>query len=296
VAADPLAAPCAGDWCLLRPWQDGPVTIDVLLPRRTCLVRAEASGGSRGHAIAANVDVVALVVGLHPEPNLARVERLLALAWESGGRPAVVLTKADLVSDADLVAEDVARVAAGAPVIWCSAVTRVGVDDVRSLLTNDASVALLGASGHGKSTLANVLVGAEVLTTRAIRDDGKGRHTSVRRELLVVPSGGTVIDTPGLRGVGLPQGGGGGVAAAFADVELLAERCRFHDCGHAGEPGCAVVAAVESGALPARRLDSWRRLEVEQRRMAARSDERMRSGQRGRVKYLSKQQRRLHRT
>jgi ribosome biogenesis GTPase len=203
MARDSLAGPCTGDWCLLREWADGPVTIDRLAPRRTLLQRAEAARGSRGQALAANVDVAAVVVALHPEPNLGRIERLLTIAWESGARPMVLLTKSDLVVDAAAIAEDTRAVAPGVEVIVCSATTGEGIDRVRGFVARGSTLALLGASGHGKSSLANRLVGAPLLTTRTIRDDGKGRHTSVRRELVLLPGAGAVIDTPGLRGVGL---------------------------------------------------------------------------------------------
>lgn len=275
MAADPLAAPVTGDWCLLRPWCDGPFTVEALLPRRTAVVRAEASGTSRGQVLAANADVVAVVVALHPEPNLSRVERLLTLAWESGARPMVVLAKADLVGDADLVAADVRAVAPEVEVVCTSTVSGVGLQRLRPRAGRSTTVALVGLSGHGKSSLANAMVGAEVLAAKRIRADGKGRHTSVRRELVALPGGGAVIDTPGLRGVGV-QDGSRGVAATFADIERLAEGCRFLDCSHTSEPGCAVLSAVADRVLAVRRLDSWRSLHAEQAWMAARARRRLR--------------------
>jgi ribosome biogenesis GTPase len=289
LAADANAAPCTGDWALVRQWPDGPVTIEALAPRRTSLIRAEAYKGSRAQVLAANVDVVAAVVALHPEPNLGRIERLLAVAWESGATPAVVLTKADLVVDSDEIAEDVRAAAPGVTVVCCSTETGRGLPQVRGLLSGGRTMVLVGASGHGKSTLTNALVGADVLTTRQIRDDGRGRHTSVRRELLLVPGGGALIDTPGLRGVGL-QRDGGSLGAAFPDVESLTEACRFGNCRHVGEPGCAVLEAVASGELPVRRHESWLKLRRELDRAEARVAARMRSsGPRpsGRVTYWS---------
>jgi ribosome biogenesis GTPase len=277
MAADPSSAPCTGDWCLVRSWPDGPVTVETLAPRRTRLVRADASRSSHGQVLAANIDVVAVVVGLHPEPNLGRVERLLAVAWESGALPLVLLTKADLVVDSDAIAEDVRSAAPEVEVICCSTTTGRGVDEIRALLATGRTMVMVGASGHGKSSLTNALVGADVLTTRRIRDDGKGRHTSVRRELLVLPGGGAVIDTPGLRGVGLQHDAG--VAEAFPDVEALAHRCRFRDCHHDGEPGCAIRAALADGTLPVRRWESWQRLQREAAQAEARSDTRVRAEQ-----------------
>ncbi len=275
MAGNPLCAPVTGDWCVLRPWSDGPFTVEGLLPRRTTVVRAEASGSSRGQALAANADVVAIVVALHPEPNLGRVERLLTLAWGSGARPMVVLSKADLVGDAELVATDVRAVAPDVDVVCTSTVDDSGIQQVRSRAGRNATLALVGLSGHGKSSLANALVGAEVLAAKRIRADGKGRHTTVRRELVPLPGGGAVIDTPGLRGVGVP-GGTLGLSVTFAEVDRLAAGCRFLDCSHQTEPGCAVLAAVAAGLLPVRRLESWRSLHAEQAWMAARARRRLR--------------------
>ncbi|GAA0617031.1 ribosome small subunit-dependent GTPase A [Kribbella sandramycini] len=274
IAGDSAAMPCTGDWALLRQWPDDRITLESLLPRRTAIVRAEVSGTSKGQVLAANVDVVAIVVGLHPEPNIGRIERFLALAWESGARPVVVLTKADLVGDGEAIAEDVAVAAPGADVLVCSTATGEGMDAVRELLAGDATLALLGSSGAGKSSLVNALAGVELLDVQAIREDGKGRHTSVRRELIVLPSGGVVIDTPGLRGIGL-QESGEGLAAAFPDITSLAEVCKFKDCAHDTEPGCAVQAALADGSLPYRRYDSWLRLRREAAYMARRSDVRL---------------------
>jgi ribosome biogenesis GTPase len=287
---DTLAGPCTGDWCVVRQWPDGPVTVEAILPRRTALTRAEASRRSRGQVLAANVDLAAIVVALQPEPRMGRLERLLSLAWESGAVPLVVLTKADMVTDAGMLADDVARVAPGVDVICTSTVTGEGLDAIRAQLRGHLTMALLGSSGHGKSSLTNALVGADVLETLAIRADGRGRHTTVRRELVVLPTGGAVVDTPGLRGIGLPDSGDG-LAAAFPDLAELAEYCRFTDCSHRAEPGCAVLAAVDGGELAARRLSSWRLLQREQLRMAARTDARLRSELDRQRKYLSKQAR-----
>ncbi|TCC30580.1 ribosome small subunit-dependent GTPase A [Kribbella sindirgiensis] len=276
IAADAQAGPCTGDWVVLRFWPDDRITLESVLPRCTTIVRAEVGGSSRGQVLASNVDVIAIVVGLVPEPNIVRIERFLALAWESGARPVVVLTKSDLVGDADSVAEDVAVAAPGADVLVCSATTGAGMDDVRALLDGNATLALLGSSGAGKSSLVNALAGVELLDVQDIREDGKGRHTSVRRELIALPQGGVVIDTPGLRGIGL-QESGEGIAAAFPDITALAEQCKFKDCSHVMEPGCAVQAALEDGSLPYRRYDSWVKLQREAAYMARRTDIRLRN-------------------
>jgi ribosome biogenesis GTPase len=274
MATDVTEGPCTGDWCVLREWPDRRTTLERILPRRTAVVRATAGEQSHGQVLCANVDIAAVVVALHPLPVLAKVERLVSLAWESGARPLVVLTKADLVHDADLVAEDVAGAVPGVEVVTVSSASGAGVDALRARLGGRQTMALLGASGHGKSSLTNALVGAEVLTTRDIRADGRGRHTSVRRELVLLPGGGAVIDTPGLRGVGLIDAESG-VARTFADVEAYAAACRFTDCAHQGEPGCAVGRAIEEGGLPLRRFESWQHLQRELRWIASRQDARL---------------------
>ncbi len=277
-AHDPTEAPCAGDWCVLRTWPDHRVTVEHVLPRRTAVVRATAGKAAEGQVICANVDLVGVVVALHPLPVESRIERLLALAWQSGARPVLLLTKADLVSDGDEVAADVRRLAPDVEVVQVSSETGLGLDRVRTLIDGHATLALVGTSGHGKSTLTNALVGAEVLSTRAIRDDGRGRHTSVRRELVLLPGGGAVIDTPGLRSLGLIDADEG-LAHTFADIEELARRCRFDDCAHRTEPGCQVTAALADGSLPQRRWESWLRLQKEASAMTARRDRR--AGTRG---------------
>jgi ribosome biogenesis GTPase len=292
VAKDPTEGPCTGDWCVIRTWPDHRVTLERILPRRTAVVRAVAGESSHGQVLCSNVDVAAVVVALHPLPVLAKVERLVALAWESGALPLVVLTKSDLVHDADLVAEDVADAAPGVEVVTVSAPTGDGIDALRDRLDGRLTMALLGASGHGKSSLTNALVGAEVLTTRAIREDGRGRHTSVRRELVPLPGGGAVIDTPGLRGVGLIDADAG-VAQTFADVETLAAECRFGDCSHTSEPGCAVLAGLADGSLSQRRFESWQHLQRELKWIASRRDARLRAE---RIKEWKRRTRDAHRS
>ncbi|MGK5631990.1 ribosome small subunit-dependent GTPase A [Streptomyces sp. URMC 123] len=273
---DPVAFPCTGDWAVLDTGQ-GAVT--ALLPRRTAFVRATSSERSEGQILAANVDHAIVAAPLSAEVDLGRVERFLALAWESGAQPLVVLTKADLVPDAEglgYLVDDVRSAAPGAQVIAVSAETGQGIDELRAHLGRGTAV-LLGQSGAGKSTLANALLGADLQEVNAVRDrDGKGRHTTTTRNLFAVPGGGVLIDTPGLRGVGIWDAGAG-VAQVFAEIEALAERCRFHDCAHAAEPGCAVRAAVEDGELPQRRLESYGKLLRENQRLAARTDARLRA-------------------
>jgi ribosome biogenesis GTPase len=275
---DPLRVVCTGDWVAVDP--DGsPRYVRTYLPRRTAFVRSTSSKRSEGQILAANVDHAVVAVSLAGELDLARVERFLALAWESGAQPLVVLTKADLVPDPATLAHlvrDVETSAPGVPVLPVSAAHGEGLDVLAAVVAGGTAV-LLGQSGAGKSTLANALLGEEVMDVRAIRDvDGKGRHTTTTRNLLALPGGGVLIDTPGLRGVGLWDAGSG-VGQVFAEIEELAADCRFHDCAHEREPGCAVLAAVDRGELPQRRLESYRKLLRENQRIVAKTDARLRA-------------------
>ena len=278
MAADPTLAPCTGDWCVLRRWPDHRVTLEQLLARRTAVVRRAAGRQGHGQVLCANADIVALVVALEPLPRLARVERLVALARQSGAQPLVVLTKSDLAPDADQVADDVAEAVPDVDVLVVSVRTGRGLDLLGERLDGGLTMALLGASGHGKSSLANALLGAQRLATREIREDGRGRHTTVRRELVPLPAGGAVIDTPGLRGLGL-LASEAGLARTFADIEELARGCRFGDCAHDRESGCRVREAVSTGDLPQRRLEAWQHLQRELRWATKRRAE----GRRGRA-------------
>ncbi|MCF2526219.1 ribosome small subunit-dependent GTPase A [Yinghuangia soli] len=282
--------PCTGDWAAVLddPTHDEPV-VQALLPRRSALTRAVASGRSEGQVLAVNVDAVLLVVPLDVTPDLGRVERLLTVAWDSGAQPVVVLTKADTVDDADQVCEEVVGAAPGADVVVVSSVTGEGLD-VLGALTAGRTVALIGTSGAGKSTLANALTGAG-LVTGEVRQDGKGRHTTTWRELVPLPGGGVLVDTPGLRGIGLYDVNDG-IDLAFSDVEAFAEDCRFADCGHVAEPGCAVLTAVELGQLPLRRLESYRKLRREADWIASRTDYRLRAERAREWKVIHKEMRR----
>ncbi|MEH0653399.1 ribosome small subunit-dependent GTPase A [Streptomyces scabiei] len=275
---DSLRVVCTGDWVAVEPAGD-PRYVRTCLPRRSAFVRSTSSKRAEGQILAANVDHAVVAVSLAVELDLGRVERFLALAWESGAQPVVVLTKADLVPDAATLAhlvQDVETVAPGVAVLAVSSAHGEGLDVLAAVLSGGTSV-LLGQSGAGKSTLANALLGENVMDVQAIRDvDGKGRHTTTTRNLLALPGGGVLIDTPGLRGVGLWDAESG-VGQVFAEIEALAADCRFHDCAHIAEPGCAVLGAVESGELPERRLDSYRKLLRENQRIVAKSDARVRA-------------------
>ncbi|MFG3335802.1 ribosome small subunit-dependent GTPase A [Streptomyces tendae] len=276
---DPLRVVCTGDWVAVDPEGGNPRYVRTYLPRRTAFVRSTSSKRSEGQILAANVDHAIVAVSLAVELDLARIERFLALAWESGAQPVVVLTKADLVPDPVTLAylvQDVETAAPGVPVLSVSAEQGEGLDVLAAVVSGGTAV-LLGQSGAGKSTLANALLGEDAMDVQATRDvDGKGRHTTTTRNLLALPGGGVLIDTPGLRGVGLFDAGSG-VDQVFAEIAELAEECRFHDCAHESEPGCAVLAAIDSGALPERRLESYRKLMRENQRIVAKTDARVRA-------------------
>src|SRR5262245_34048130 len=266
---DPVQMPCTGDWVVVRDWPDRRSTIEAVLPRRTQVIRAAAGRRAVAQALAANLDVAAVVEPLDPEPDPARVERLLALAWESGARPVVVLTKADLVADPAAVAAQIGDVAPGVEVLPVDARTPEGLAALRALAGPGRTVGLLGPSGAGKSTIVNGLVGAPVMVTQGRRADGRGRHTTTFRSLVPLPGGGAVLDTPGMREIGL-ESGAAGLDLVFAEIDQLATACRFQDCQHRQEPGCAIQSALAAGELPMRRYQSWLKLHREVDRRARR--------------------------
>lgn len=266
----------AGDWVLC----EGDV-LRAALPRRTALVRGAGRKDARGQLLAANVDVVLVVVALTSPPQPARLERLLTVGWDSGAQPVVALTKADLCRTAQTERDEVVEAAPGVPVVLTSVLDGRGLPELRGHLGPGRTVALLGGSGVGKSSLVNALAGTEVAAVAPIRPDGKGRHTTTARDLVVLPGLGVLVDTPGLRGLQL-WSADEGLDRTFADVLALAERCRFRDCGHRGDPDCAVTEAVADGRLSARRLDSYIRLERENAWLQRRYDARLRAVQRRR--------------
>jgi len=250
-----------GDWVGLS---DG--LIRTVLPRRSAIVRNAAGMTTTAQTLAANVDVAFVVSSLGPDLEPRRIERYLVTIWESGATPQIVLTKADRFDDPWEMVAEVEAVALGVPVHVVSAVTGQGCDALRARLTGGMTSVLIGSSGVGKSTLVNRWLGEEVMATKETRaDDDEGRHTTTHRQLLLLPGGGLVIDSPGIRELQLWDVGTGGLDATFSDVEELAAECRFADCTHQHEPGCAVLAAVESGELPSDRLQSWRKLQRELR-------------------------------
>jgi ribosome biogenesis GTPase len=303
-SADPVALPCVGDWVALKLLPEGRYELDQVLPRTTAFIRGGVSrdsvgglsGDGQGQVLAANVDIVFVAEpSMHSTDfaDLGRIERLVALAWESGGTPVVLITKSDLFEQGldDLLA-DVRVAAPGVAVHAVSSLQGEGVELAGHYLEGSRTAVILGPSGAGKSTLVNALAGGSVMETQHVRAaDGRGRHTTVHRELIPLPGGGLVIDTPGIRRVGLYDIGEG-VDLVFSDIEALAERCRFGDCGHSGEPGCAVLDALESGELPERRLTSWRKLQREAAWMASRTDARLRKEQQNKWKVIHKEMRR----
>jgi ribosome biogenesis GTPase len=277
--------PVVGDWVGTRDREGKPV-IHVVLPRATVFSRRQSRTGEE-QVLVANIDYCLVMAALPNELNPRRLERYLAMAWEGGAQPVVVLNKADLVDD---VGEAVARVEAvspGTPVHAVSARTGGGIDELRGYFPPDNTVALLGSSGVGKSTLVNILLGREQQAVGEVRADGKGRHITTGRELFAVPGGGLIADTPGLRTVLLWESADG-VADAFEDVLDLAEHCRFSDCRHVDEPGCAVVAAVEDGRLPAERLAAYRKLQAELHWLDAEDDPRVRAERRRQARVANK--------
>jgi ribosome biogenesis GTPase len=258
--------PVVGDWVAIQV-EDGVALIQGLVPRRSAFLRKAAGTGNGVQVAAANVDVALLTLSLNSDLNLRRLERYLAATYESGAAPVVVLTKADACADVEGLAAQVAAVAGAAPVIAVSAVTGVGLAALEAHLEPRRTAVLLGSSGVGKSTLLNALAGAELMATGGIRlNDERGRHTTTHRELVRLPSGALILDTPGMRELGLIDAEAG-VAAAFAgveaEVEALAEGCRFKDCTHEKEPGCAVQAALADGRLETDRFEAWRKLQRE---------------------------------
>jgi ribosome small subunit-dependent GTPase A len=274
-----LSGPAVGDWVAVR----GELAVAVL-PRTSAFVRTVAGRTSAAQVVAANLDTVLVVDSLSGEARLRRVERYLAVAWSSGATPVVVLTKADLCEDVAAVVEQVREDALGVEVLAVSSVTGDGVDAVRALLPPGRTGAMVGPSGVGKSSLVNALSGETIADTGEIREnDGRGRHTTTARELHLLPGGGLLVDTPGMRELALYDDGDG-VDSAYADVTVLAADCRFRDCQHRTEPGCAVAAAIDDGSLDPARYSAWRKLQAEAHRQLLRVNARARAAEKARLR------------
>ena len=281
--------PVVGDWVAVLDSSDIDVRqIEAVLERVSAITRGDPGRGSEKQVLAANVDIVFVVHPIAEPPNLRRIERELSLAWDSGAVPVVVLTKADLSPDADAACAAVESVALDVDVLVTSALMSEGAEPLLPYISGHRTAVLVGPSGAGKSTLINALLGEERQATRAVRvSDGRGRHTTVARELFQMPGGGVLIDTPGLRALGL-TGSEEGISSAFPEIEESSRSCRFRDCTHVDEPGCAVQAAVASGELASQRLASYHKLVGEAQDFAIRMNVRLRAEDKGKAKATSK--------
>jgi ribosome biogenesis GTPase / thiamine phosphate phosphatase len=281
--AAPGELPVVGDWVSLR---DG--LIDAVLPRSSKFSRKMPFTEVSEQVLVANVDIAFLVMGFDERDfKVRRLERYLTTAWEGGATPVIVLNKADLASDLDSQVAEVEAVAFGVPIHAISAETGEGVDGLLPHLAGGRTAALLGSSGVGKSTIINRLLGEERFTTRDVRSDGRGRHTTSHRELVAVPGGGVIIDTPGLRELQLWETDGG-LDQTFVDIADLIAQCRFSDCGHETEPGCAIKAALADGSLPRERWDGYLKLQRELAHLERKLDPKLRAAERKRWAAFSK--------
>ncbi|MBZ0264489.1 ribosome small subunit-dependent GTPase A [bacterium] len=265
--------PKVGDWVILVD-NSHPLLIEKVLDRKTTLSRGAAGNETANQVLATNVDVVFVVAGLDSEFNSNRIERYLSMVWSSGAVPVVVLNKADLADDPTSVQIETEAHSPGVDVLLASSVTNEGLDQLRSHLHVGVTAAFVGPSGVGKSTLINALIGEASMDTSEVRSvDSKGRHTTVHRQLIMLPGGGMVIDTPGLRELQLTDAEG--IDSVFPEIEALAEECRFRDCTHQSEPGCAVKAGVESGEIKADRYEHYLKLQHDAQSFEIRQDERL---------------------
>ncbi|WP_068775145.1 ribosome small subunit-dependent GTPase A [Paenibacillus sp. FJAT-26967] len=289
--------PAVGDWVAVRVReQEGRATIHALLPRKSAFVRKVAGSVVEEQIVAANVDVIFLILALNGDFNLRRLERYLVMAWESGASPVVILSKADLCASGEEVAVRVGEteaVAPGVPVHAVSSLLGAGVEELRAAYLGEGrTAAVAGSSGAGKSTLINALLGREAMETGGIReDDARGRHTTTHRELLLLPGGGVLIDTPGMRELQLWEADSG-LSASFGDVESLAGKCRFPDCSHRSEPGCAVQHALQEGSLDHGRYDSYVKLQKELAYLARKENKALQHAETDRWKKIAKEMRR----
>ena len=285
-----------GDWPAVGDWVSAEIragqtnaTILHVLPRRSRFARKVAGKQIAEQVIAANIDLALIVAALDGDFNVRRIERYMAQCWESGSRPAIVLNKADACAELHERAAEIEGIAMGAPVFLVSAKTGEGANALEVYLKKGQTIVLLGSSGVGKSTLVNRLLKEERQTTFAVREsDSRGRHTTTSRELFLLPSGAMIIDTPGLRELQL-WNAADGLSQTFADVDELAAECRFTDCQHRNEPGCAVQAALTEGVLDAGRLESWRKLQREQEFLLRKMDPETGAAQKKRIKILMRQ-------
>ena len=284
--------PAVGDWVAARPLDgERKAVIEAVLPRRTAFTRKEAWRRAVEQVVAANVDTVLLTTAFGPDLNPRRIERYLTATWDSGADAVLLVNKLDEAADPDAALAEVEAVALGVPVLAVSATTGEGLDALAPYRGRGRTLALLGSSGVGKTTLANRMLGGGRLATSATSAGGKGRHTTTRRDLFPLPGGGMLLDTPGMRELQL-WADEEALGSTFPEVGELAAGCRFDDCAHHGEPGCAVLAAVARGALPVERFDAWRKLQREIRALEVRRDARLRQEHKRQAKTMERNLRR----
>jgi len=254
--------PAVGDFVLLDRGDSlsGNAIIHSILKRKSVFIRKAAGTSHDVQVIAANIDTVFICMSLNSDFNLRRLERYLSIAWDSGATPIVVLTKFDLCDDITAKLSEIEQIAVGVDIILTSSVTEDGYKEILKYISTGQTVAFIGSSGVGKSTLINRLLGEDIIETGETRKDNKGRHTTTRRELIVIPSGGAVIDTPGMREIGIESAD---LAKTFSEIDELASKCKFNDCQHENEPGCAVRMAIEEGVISEERLLSYKKLKNE---------------------------------
>lgn len=283
--------PTVGDWVAIRPrTKEGTATIQAVLPRHSAITRKVSGSTTEAQIIAANVDLLIIAMAFGHDFNVRRLERFLATAWESGAKPLIALTKSDLVGPAEEAAGlfEAAQAAPGVTVISLSSVDGRGVEEIRAHMGPGVTVAVVGSSGVGKSTLVNRLASENRMATGEIRGDGRGRHTTVHRQLLILPGGEILIDTPGLRELQLWDAEGG-TEATFSDIEEIATGCKFSDCRHELEPGCAVRAALAAGTLDAGRFAGWSKIQHELEFLARQQDVRLRIEERNKWKKVTRE-------
>ena len=287
-----LGHPAVGDWVALsQNPQERTATIHAILPRSTAFVRRAAHSTRGLQIIAANIDVAFIVTSMNADLNARRIQRYLAAAWQSGARPVVVLTKSDLSDDPQAQTAEIAALETGCPVLAVSVREGVGLDVLLAQVGPGETCVLIGSSGVGKSTLVNAFLSEDRMATQAIREaDDQGRHTTSHRELILLPGGGMIVDTPGIREVGLIDAEEG-VSAVFDDIERLPQDCKFSDCGHDNEPGCAVRAALESGALDPDRWAHFQKLKLELAAADEKADRAAKDVERRRLAGLQKRYR-----
>lgn len=293
LAADAASMPAVGDWVAARIVNSEQAIVETVLPRHSCFYRRAVGKREERQAIAANLDLIFLVCGLDGDFNLRRIERYLTLAAEARVAPVIVLNKADVCADASARVRDAAAISR-APIVTLSALAPDGIALLAPFLACAPTVALLGSSGVGKSTIANALIGGGRLRTGAVREsDSRGRHTTTHRELIALPGGGALIDTPGMRELQL-WAGAESVGEVFGEIAALAAECRFGDCSHSNEPGCAVAEALAEGALAQDRWESYRKLRAEAHRHAAMADAQVAQEDKRKLKRMMKDIRRLY--